>query len=226
VLDQLKGKWDDVKPSLGQMPQDEKPLDPKNPIDNIAVATVALVLALEASAAQLAARASSIRPSSSTAGPSSWSSWPTSPHAAKIHDFTEDEMTGAANRAAHALRRQLQVDGQAGSAQRVRPLPEDAGRPAWPVDGSISGERASRGGTGKAPAKSAAAPSAKPSSSGDIPGARGAALAKLGNVYAQVSANPAAKTQYMQQYPGMFDENGNLLPRDVLIQRVNQRFGG
>jgi hypothetical protein len=93
-------------------------------------------------------------------------------------------------------------------------------------DGSISGERASRGGTGKAPAKSAAAPSAKPSSSGDIPGARGAALAKLGNVYAQVSANPAAKTQYMQQYPGMFDENGNLLPRDVLIQRVNQRFGG
>jgi hypothetical protein len=28
------------------------------------------------------------------------------------------------------------------------------------------------------------------------------------------------------QYPGMFDANGNLLPKDTLIQRVNQRYGG
>jgi hypothetical protein len=52
------------------------------------------------------------------------------------------------------------------------------------------------------------------------------ALANLGNVYAQISANPAAAAQYKRQYPGMFDANGNLLPKDVLIQRVNQRYGG
>lgn len=88
---------------------------------------------------------------------------------------------------------------------------------------SISGERASRGGGG---AKPAPKPSAAPAKSGDIPGQRGAALAQLGNIYAQISANPAAKAQYQQQYPGMFDANGNLLPKDVLIQQVNQRLGG
>jgi hypothetical protein len=51
VLAQLKGDWKGVEGSLGQIPQEEKPLDPKNPIDCLAVATVALVLSLEASAA-------------------------------------------------------------------------------------------------------------------------------------------------------------------------------
>jgi hypothetical protein len=51
VLAQLKGDWKGVEASLGQIPQDEQPLDPKSPLDNLAVATVALVLSLEASAA-------------------------------------------------------------------------------------------------------------------------------------------------------------------------------
>jgi hypothetical protein len=59
-------------------------------------------------------------------------------------------------------------------------------------------------------------------SSGAGPSAHDAALARLGNVYAQASQNPE---QFKSVYPGMFDANGNLLPKDALIARVNQQFG-
>lgn len=101
VLDQLRGKWDDVKPSLGKMPEDEKPLDPSSPIDNIAVATVALVLALEASAAQSTDGKGRVDPAVVFHGGAELlEQLADIAAAAKIHDFTEDEMTGAANRAA------------------------------------------------------------------------------------------------------------------------------
>jgi hypothetical protein len=49
------------------------------------------------------------------------------------------------------------------------------------------------------------------------------ALAALGTAYARASQNPQATRS---QYPGMFDAQGNLLPKDVLIQRIKQRYGG
>jgi hypothetical protein len=101
VLDQLRGKWDDVKPSLGQIPDDEKPLDPASPIDNLAVTTVALVLALEASAAQSTDGKGRVDPAVVFHGGAElMEQLADIADAAKIHDFTEDEMTGAANRAA------------------------------------------------------------------------------------------------------------------------------
>lgn len=89
-------------------------------------------------------------------------------------------------------------------------------------DGTIAGERGTRSG---------AAPAAKPAAqnkptgqqSPDQGNAKAAALAALGNAYAKASQNPE---QYRKQYPGMFDAQGNLLPRATLIQRVNQRYGG
>lgn len=98
VLDQLRGQWDSVKPSLGQMPDEEKPLDPKNPTDNLAVATVALILALEASAA---AAGKKIDPDVLFHGGAELlEQLADIASAAKIHDFTTDELTGAVNRAA------------------------------------------------------------------------------------------------------------------------------
>jgi hypothetical protein len=98
VLDQLRGKWDDVKPSLGEIPKEENPLDPKNPIDNLAVATVALVLALEASAAEAGQK---VDPAVVFHGGAELlEQLADIAQAAKIHDFSDDEMTGAANRAA------------------------------------------------------------------------------------------------------------------------------
>jgi hypothetical protein len=87
--------------------------------------------------------------------------------------------------------------------------------------GTIGAERANRGGG------SAAKPAAKSNPTGqqspDQARQQGAALAALGNAYAEASQNPQ---QFRSKYPGMFDANGNLLPRDVLIQRVKQRYGG
>lgn len=98
VLAQLKGDWKGVEPSLGQIPDDSTPLDPKSPTDNLAVATVALVLALEASAAH-----SNAKVDGSVlfhGGAELMEQLADIAQAAKIHDFTDDEMTGAANRAA------------------------------------------------------------------------------------------------------------------------------
>lgn len=83
--------------------------------------------------------------------------------------------------------------------------------------GTIAGERGSRGGTVAAP---------DPAASSSTPAAQGnqaAALAQLGNVYAAASQNPAA---YRAKYPGMFDAQGNILPKDVVIQRLTQSYGG
>jgi hypothetical protein len=93
--------------------------------------------------------------------------------------------------------------------------------------GSITGEVASRGIGGAAPAaKSPVAKEPKGQQSPDQKRIRDQALANLGNVYAQLAANPGAAAQYKRQYPGMFDDSGNLLPKNVLIERVNQRYGG
>lgn len=98
VLEQLRGHWDSVKPSLGEIPQEEKPLDPKNPSDNLAVATVALVLALEASAAS---QKKQVDPSVLFHGATElMEQLADIADAASIHNFTTDELTGAANRAA------------------------------------------------------------------------------------------------------------------------------
>lgn len=99
VLDQLKGKWDGVEDSLGQIPEEEKPLDPSSPIDRLAVATVALVLTLEASAAGDAG--TKLDPNVVFhGGVELLEQLADISEAANIHDFSDDEMTGAANRAA------------------------------------------------------------------------------------------------------------------------------
>jgi hypothetical protein len=98
VLGQLKGDWKDVEPSLGQIPQEEKPLDPKNPIDCLAVTTVGLVLTLEASAASSNHQ---LDPAVVFHGGAElMEQLADIANAANIHDFSDDEMTGAANRAA------------------------------------------------------------------------------------------------------------------------------
>lgn len=98
VLDQLRGKWDAVKPSLGEIPQEEKPLDPGSPIDNLAVATVALVLALEASAANAGKK---VDPGVVFhGGVELLEQLADVAQAANIHDFTQDEMDAAGNRTA------------------------------------------------------------------------------------------------------------------------------
>lgn len=81
-------------------------------------------------------------------------------------------------------------------------------------EGSISGEQSSRG----APAPAAAKPAAAPAKNN----AKADALARLGNIYAAASQDPE---KYRSQYPGMFDANGKLLPKEQLIARVNQRYG-
>jgi hypothetical protein len=83
---------------------------------------------------------------------------------------------------------------------------------------TISGAAEARGKpTGKAPAK-AASPGSE--------GIKAETLAQLGNVYMEISGNPERAAEYRQRYPAMFDANGKLLPKDVLIERVNQRYGG
>jgi hypothetical protein len=90
-------------------------------------------------------------------------------------------------------------------------------------DGSISGQRAARNGK-PAPAAAEPAPSKAPSpGSSNI---KAQALANLGNVYMEISGHPEKAQQYRLQYPGMFDANGKLLPKDSLIERINQRYGG
>lgn len=98
ILNHLQGKWDDIAPMLGELPQDEGNLDPSNPIDGLAVATVGIVLALEASAAEAgkeldpavvfhggAEIAEQLVEVAETAG---------------IHEFSPEDMEGGANRAA------------------------------------------------------------------------------------------------------------------------------
>lgn len=98
VLDHLRGKWDAVKPSLGEMPEEDQPLDPKNPTDNLAVATVALILTLEASAASAGKQ---VEPEVLFHGGAEIAEQMADiAKEAGIHDFTTDELTGAANRIA------------------------------------------------------------------------------------------------------------------------------
>jgi hypothetical protein len=98
ILGQLKGDWKGVEDSLGEIPQEEKPLDPGNPIDDLSVATVSLVLALEASAANSGQK---LDPAVIFHGGAElMEQLADIAQAANIHDFSEDEMTGAANRAA------------------------------------------------------------------------------------------------------------------------------
>jgi hypothetical protein len=90
-----------------------------------------------------------------------------------------------------------------------------------PGDGTIAGERGNRGaGTTPAP-KAQARPSGQQSP--DQKRMRDQAMNSLAVAYAKASQNPQAMRS---QYPGMFDANGNLLPKDTLIQRVKQRYGG
>lgn len=98
VLAQLKGDWKGVEQSLGQIPQEEKPLDPKDPIDCLAVATVALVLTLEASAANSGKQ---LDPAVTFHGGAELlEQLADISEAAGIHDFNDDEMTGVAHRTA------------------------------------------------------------------------------------------------------------------------------
>lgn len=98
VLEQLRGKWKDVEPSLGKMPEEERPLDPKEPIDNIAVAAAAVILSLEASAASMNKRVDPVV--LFHGGAEILEQLADIAKAASIHDFTTDEMSGAANRLA------------------------------------------------------------------------------------------------------------------------------
>jgi hypothetical protein len=98
VLAQLKGDWKGVEGSLGQVPQEEKPLDPKSPADCLAVATVALVLSLEASATGAGKQ---LDPAVTFHGGAELlEQLADIDSAAGIHDFSDDEMTGAAHRTA------------------------------------------------------------------------------------------------------------------------------
>lgn len=98
VLGQLKGDWKGVEASLGQIPQEEQPLDQKSPIDCLAVATVALVLSLEASASGAGKQ---LDPAVTFHGGAELlEQLAVIDSAAGIHDFTDDEMTGAAHRTA------------------------------------------------------------------------------------------------------------------------------
>jgi hypothetical protein len=82
---------------------------------------------------------------------------------------------------------------------------------------TITGTAAERGAGGAKPAAAAA----KPSDTAGNARQKAQAIASLGNAYAAASANPE---EYRQQYPGMFDAGGKLLPRKVLIDRINQRY--
>jgi hypothetical protein len=81
---------------------------------------------------------------------------------------------------------------------------------------TITGTAADRNGGAKP-----AAAAAKPSDTAGNARQKAQAIASLGNAYAAASANPE---EYRQQYPGMFDADGKLLPRKVLIDRINQRY--
>jgi hypothetical protein len=148
VLAQLKGDWKGVEGSLGQVPQEEKPLDPKSPIDCLAVATVALVLSLEASATGAGKQ---LDPAVTFHGGAEiLEQLADIDNAAGIHDFSDDEMTGAAHRTAmlygvstksmnkqealaefdHFLKTQgdslgqsLGADAQGGDQQQAQPAP-------------------------------------------------------------------------------------------------------
>lgn len=98
ILNQLKGDWGDVQQMLGELPPDEGALDPKNPVDNLAVATVGIVLALEASAAQ--AKKELDPGVVFHGGVEILEQLADVAEAGNIHDFSEEEMDGAANRAA------------------------------------------------------------------------------------------------------------------------------
>lgn len=98
VLGHLQGKWDDLKPLLGEIPQDEGALDPSNPVDNLAVATVGIVLALETSAA---GANKPLEPDVVfNGGMELLEQLADVAEAAKIHDYSQDEMDGASSRAA------------------------------------------------------------------------------------------------------------------------------
>jgi hypothetical protein len=90
--------------------------------------------------------------------------------------------------------------------------------------GSIAGERSARGST-PAPAAQQKPTAQKGSSAAPAQPAntKAAALAQAGNVYAAASQNPAA---YRSKYPGMFDAQGNLLPRDEVVARIEQAYAG
>lgn len=92
--------------------------------------------------------------------------------------------------------------------------PEDDGDDGG---GTIGGARAARSGTAPAPKKQASPGTAN---------VKAQALAQLGNLVAEIAANPGKKAEYQRRYPAMFDAQGNLLPKDELIARVNQRYGG
>jgi hypothetical protein len=85
--------------------------------------------------------------------------------------------------------------------------------------GTASGSAVSGG---IAPRSSLHATAPTPPANVPNPG-KAAALAAAGNAYAAASQNPDA---YRQRYPGMFDGQGNLLPKDQIISRINQTYGG
>jgi hypothetical protein len=94
----LKGEWNGVEPIARPDSAGGEAARPGNPIDDLAVATVGLVLALEASAAMLGQK---LDPAVIFHGGAElMEQLADIAKAANIHDFSDDEMTGAANRAA------------------------------------------------------------------------------------------------------------------------------
>jgi hypothetical protein len=101
--------------------------------------------------------------------------------------------------------------GGATGDQSLADLMANSGGDSASGSGGTSGTAASNPPAGIAPA----APS--------VSGGKAAALAKAGNLYAQAAANPKAMRS---QYPGLFDAQGNLLPKDQVIATVSAQFPG
>jgi hypothetical protein len=148
VLDQLKGKWEGVEDRSARFPQEEKPLDPGTRSTTFRWRRSASCLrSKRARQTRAEARSGCDVPRRRRAHGAAGGHRPGGEYPRLLggRDDGRREPCGA------ALRRQLQVDGQAGGARRVRPLPEDAGRPARPV-ARRRGSAGRRGRAGRAAA--------------------------------------------------------------------------
>lgn len=75
--------------------------------------------------------------------------------------------------------------------------------------------------------KGGAQPQEKPAAENNGNAAqRAQVLARLGNAYAHAASSPQAKEEARRKYPGMFNPDGSLKPREELIRIVNQQFPG
>lgn len=96
--------------------------------------------------------------------------------------------------------------------------------------GTISDAIAARGGPeAAAPAPVSEPPRAQTKPTGQRGGAnpqKAQALARLGGIYAEAASNPQKAAQYRRTYPGMFNADGTLKPRQDVISMFNAQFGG